>query len=196
LPKDRTSSPTEERDGAGRKRAAFIFAGAAGVALVVAALAAGVSVYEVEGTSMAGTYNPGDVLLVESMSLWLGHAPGRFDVVLVEDPEDHAAQMLKRVVGLPGEKIELDRGRLVVNGAGVEMPAGVHGAASIGPVDTGDGYFVIGDNLEHSRDSRRFGTVAMENVTGRVWAVLRRATGGLEREKADEAGCEPVEEQK
>ncbi|MBN1808602.1 MAG: hypothetical protein JW909_06005, partial [Planctomycetes bacterium] len=56
----------------------------------------------------------------------------------------------------------------------VAMPPGVHGFASIGPVDTGNGFFIIGDNLEASRDSRRFGVVQRGMMVGRVLAPVSR----------------------
>lgn len=178
MPKDRTSNCSEEKEAVPRKRAAFVFGGVVVGLLLIVILVAGVGLYEVEGTSMSGSYAPGDMLLVENLSLWISGGPERFDCVVIDDPDKPGAEMLKRVVGLPSERIELDRGALIVDGKPVEMPESVHGAASVGPVSTGSGYFVVGDNLEHSRDSRRFGMVARNHLAGRVLMTLSRAKPG------------------
>jgi signal peptidase I len=163
-----------------------VFGGVVAGLLLIVTVTAGVGFYEVEGASMTGSYAPGDLLLVESLSLWLTGGPGRFDCVVIDDPEHPGAEMLKRVVGLPGERIELDRGALIVDGKPVEMPGSVHGAASAGPVPTGNGYFVVGDNMEHSRDSRRFGMVARSRLAGRVVMTLFKAKPGSAPEKNED----------
>ncbi|MBN1807750.1 MAG: signal peptidase I, partial [Planctomycetes bacterium] len=107
MPKEITSNSTDHVAKAGPLRTALICAVLSVVLLLLVFVVAGAGLYEVEGTSMSGSFSPGDVVLVESLSLWLRIAPARFDVVVIRDPDNAGSYMMKRVAGLPGEKLEL-----------------------------------------------------------------------------------------
>ncbi|MCA1688010.1 MAG: signal peptidase I [Actinobacteria bacterium] len=96
--------------------------------------------------------------------------PERGDIVLFESPEGGKDPLIKRVVGLPGERIELRNGRLFVNGEPEEEPylrGRLPGATSYGPVRVPEDHvFVMGDNRNNSFDSRFFGPVPEENLIG------------------------------
>ena len=137
--------------------------------------------YRVSGDSMEPTYRPGDILLVDRMSMsciW----PSRGDVIVLLDPRDHASQLLKRVVAVQGDKVEFVDGILLVNGDPIDESY-LHGLPpTLGLVnDSWDiqehSFFVLGDNRAKSTDSRKFGPFPANGIVGRVkfryWPVCR-----------------------
>ncbi|MCS7206777.1 MAG: signal peptidase I [Dehalococcoidia bacterium] len=121
----------------------------------------------VRGWSMAPTLLPGDYLLVDT-SAYRSAPPQRGDIVVVRDPHHPHRLLVKRVVALPGEKVE-------EAGEGVLRPAeDGNGGAAPGPRSwtLGEGeYFLRGDGEPFSRDSRVFGPVRREAILGRAWLV-------------------------
>jgi signal peptidase I len=119
----------------------------------------------VVGNSMVPTYHNGWINLINRVAFrW--HGPKRGDVVAVQLDKSRLV-LLKRVVGLPGERIAVRTGRVVVNGRTLDEPyANVSGSPPsqdkivLGP----DEYFVIGDN----RDISAYGTVHQHEVIGKV----------------------------
>jgi len=129
----------------------------------------------VEGDSMRPTLLPGQWLAVGP----LDRPPRRGDLVVVRRESTHSAmEMVKRVVGLPGERVRLVAGRLEVDGVEVAEPylgdtGGEAGAppAGAGDLDVrlgGDQYLVLGDHRAASTDGRDFGPVPAAALTGRV----------------------------
>jgi signal peptidase I len=119
----------------------------------------------VVGNSMVPTYHNGRINLINRLS-FRSHGPKRGDVVAVQLDKSRLV-LLKRVVGLPGERIAVRAGRVVVNGRTLDEPyADVSGSPPsqsqivLGP----DEYFVIGDN----RDISDYGTVHQHEVIGKV----------------------------
>lgn len=147
---------------------------AAGVAVVLGIGAGRVfvgSVYVVEGTSMAPTYSPGTHLYGAPISTALE----RDDVVLLDDgKEDYA---VKRIIGLPGETVQLWRGRVFINRQMLVEPylpphtytypteQARRGATFVLGEDE---YFVLGDNRLYSADSRVYGPVKRGQIKRRV----------------------------
>ena len=119
----------------------------------------------VVGNSMVPTYHNGRINFINRLAFrW--HGPKRGDVVAVRLDKSRLV-LLKRVVGLPGERIAVRAGRMVVNGRTLDEPyANVSGSPPsqdeivLGP----DEYFVIGDN----RDISDYGTVHRHEVIGKV----------------------------
>jgi signal peptidase I len=97
-------------------------------------------------------------------------------VVFYKTPKRDEDALIKRVIGLPGDTIEMRDGAVVVNGTAIDEPY-VHGLQtgcgnSCGPITLGpDQYFLMGDNRSNSLDSRMFGPIPASQVVGRV--VLR-----------------------
>ena len=143
------------------------------VALLVRALLAHPDV--VESTSMTPTLRPGDVVLVVRAGL-ADAVDGldRGDLVVVREPGSGTA-VVKRVVGLPGDVVEIEDAVTTVDGRAVDEPyvdrSRIDGVY-FGPVTVPAGaVFLLGDDRSRSVDSREYGAVPLEDVTGRV--VLR-----------------------
>ena len=154
--------------------------------------------FKVEGSSMDPTLEGGQYLLVNRLvylridlerlsrivPFWQAeedslryavHAPKRGEIVVFEFPRDPTKDFVKRVVGLPGEEIEVRDGTVFVNGGVLEEPylAGDGSGGRNGRLlQLGEGeYYVLGDNRAHSNDSRNWGAVPEANLQGKVWIV-------------------------
>ena len=139
---------------------------------------------KVEGNSMRPTFLPGDVLLVD---LTVG-PDERYGVYTLNlEDEDHA-HLIKRLVGLPGESMDVRYGRVFADKQEVYPRDGTasdtwnenspaNARFYSGPRDNGDKYFVLGDNPPDSRDSRHFGAINEAAFEGRVVWSLRGSRG-------------------
>jgi signal peptidase I len=134
----------------------------------------------VDGNSMLPTLHDGDRLFINK-AIYLLMSPNYGDVVILQDPRRPAGKrvyLVKRVIGLPGDTIEIRDHRLYRNGEPVDEPylSERMEMASYGPeVVPGGHYFVLGDNRNNSTDSRTFGSVSAGMIKGRaewiVWPV-------------------------
>jgi signal peptidase I len=125
----------------------------------------------VEGQSMEPTLHSDQRLVVEKVTYRL-HGPERFDVVVLQVPSQGGELLIKRVIGLPGETVEFRDGQVYINGEMLDEPfigadtrPGRREQVTIPPLHI----YVLGDNRDHSNDSRSFGPVPIENVVGRAW---------------------------
>lgn len=131
----------------------------------------------IEGHSMEDTLEPGDWLINQKVSYYFKE-PQRFDVVLFWSPHDDTEQWVKRVIGLPGEVIQIKEGRVFIDGQVLEGdtygngPVDYAGVAKEPYTIPEDCYFVIGDNRWEniSWDSRyaENGAIPRESMIGRV----------------------------
>ena len=123
----------------------------------------------VYGQSMQPNLQPMERLVIEKLSYYL-HDPGRAEIVVLDLPQMQEL-MIKRIIGLPGETVEIRQGRVYING--IEAPEPYDHAASdsfYGPITLeADTYFVLGDNRNNSNDSRSFGPIHRSSITGRAW---------------------------
>jgi|SRR4051794_35192445 len=138
--------------------------------------------YQVEQESMAVTLLPGQYVLVDKLTpRWTAYSRG--DIVVFDPPaafvSTRRAPLIKRVIGLPGDEIELRGGLVYVNGTKLAEPYvftddGVGGTdpargdASRWTVAPGE-LFVMGDHRNVSEDSRVFGPIERAHVVGRAW---------------------------
>ncbi|MGE3173137.1 MAG: signal peptidase I [Planctomycetota bacterium] len=139
-----------------------------------------VQVSVVKGHSMEPSLFDGDRLVVDRVACSLGDVH-RGDVVVLRYPRNPAVDFVKRVVGLPGDRIALRRGQLWVNGemAPDEWTCIADCDTTRDIVVPRGSYFVLGDNRPISCDSREFGLVPEELLKGRVrarfWPLDRMA---------------------
>ncbi|MBR0164282.1 MAG: signal peptidase I [Lachnospiraceae bacterium] len=131
---------------------------------------------DVSGGSMLPTLSDGDSLFVDKLS-YRFKSPERFDIVVFPFELDGETFFIKRVIGLPGETVQItDDGRIWINGEVLEEYYGMEVIKSPGrasdPVVLGaDEYFVMGDNRNNSMDSRDpiVGNVHKRDLIGKAW---------------------------
>jgi len=103
--------------------------------------------------------------------------PERGDIIVFIYPLDRKKDFIKRVIGLPGDRIRIMNDRIYINGKRYEDPCGVYRdntgeTKNVGPfVVPEDSLFVMGDNRDHSYDSRYWGFVPMESVKGEAMII-------------------------
>lgn len=129
--------------------------------------------FTVEGDSMQPTLSSRQQLLV-ARGAYRVRLPARGDVVVLRDPGQPGVHCVKRVVGLPGEHVRMEMGRVFANESLLDeqYAAGREKAETPAPrqwlLDQ-DEYLVLGDQRQNSRDSRAFGPVRRGDLVGRVW---------------------------
>jgi signal peptidase I len=135
--------------------------------------------FYVKGASMEPNFQDHEYLIIDELN-YRFHDPQRGDIIVFRYPKDPQEYFIKRVVGLPGEKVELKDGQIYIynqqykDGVALEeayLPAGLKTYSSTGTESVTLGsneYFVLGDNRNSSKDSRSFGPVDRSFITGRV----------------------------
>ncbi len=125
----------------------------------------------VEGASMEPNFFTNQLIIVNRFVYYF-NAPARGDVIVLHDPEDPSQDFIKRVVGLPGEVVEIKGGRVYINGTLLEEPYIPHFCPSncdgVWTLDA-DHYFVLGDNRPNSHDSHAFGPLDRKLIVGQAW---------------------------
>ncbi len=164
------------------------FIGAAGLfflELIKVAVLAGITIglvryflfkpFYVKGQSMEPTFYEHEYLIIDEITYRL-REPERGEIVVFRAPNSPKDYYLKRVIGLPGERVKVEGNKIIIyndaNPLGVVMEETyieeeTAGAVSqtLGP----DQFFVLGDNRSASFDSRRFGPVSRDEIIGRAW---------------------------
>ena len=128
----------------------------------------------VDGDSMVPTLMHNEDMLVEKMSYWFSD-PQRGDIIICYYP-GYTESCVKRVIGLPGETIELKKGELYVNGEHIEQQFDMTpNETDFGPFTVPEGhYFMMGDNRDNSKDSRSpmVGALERKMIKGHVRCVV------------------------
>lgn len=134
--------------------------------------------FMVSGSSMVPNFHDRDYLIIDRLSYRL-HAPLRGDVVVLKFPKDTSQYFIKRIIGLPGETITCEQGRVMVEKGGQSKTVILEEAyiPSKSPTQNckpkqvlgSNEYFVLGDNRTGSSDSRVWGILPREDIVGRVW---------------------------
>lgn len=132
----------------------------------------------VVGSSMASNLQDGDNVLVEKLSYRFGD-PQRYDIIVFPAPDDPSAYYIKRIIGLPGETVQISGEDVYINGeklnetyATSEMETA--GLAAV-PMTLGeDEYFVLGDNRAVSKDSRydSVGNIHRDDIVGKAFVII------------------------
>jgi signal peptidase I len=130
---------------------------------------------EVRGSSMRPGIADGDRILIDHVS-YMFQDVHRGDIVVLRYPLDPSVDYVKRIVGLPGERIEIMRGQVWIDGVRLEedyvAAENIDPWATVDTVVQSGHYFVLGDNRIRSSDSRDFGQVAAVYLRGKVRARL------------------------
>lgn len=144
--------------------------------------------YRVEGSSMAPNLEEGEYVIVNKLVYarppldlipfvgepedpYLFRSPRRGEVIIFEFPRDMERDFVKRVIGLPGDTVEIKRGQVIVNDIPLDEPYITHQSTGNHPRTTvpEGSYFVLGDNRRASNDSRDWGPVSESRIIGRAW---------------------------
>ena len=133
----------------------------------------------VSGSSMETTLSDGDQLLVDKLS-YRFQDPKRFDIIVFPYQYEENTYYIKRIIGLPGETVQVVDGYVYINGSRLESD--IYGnelmddpMAASQPITLGeDEYFVLGDNRNNSEDSRYgdIGNINKKYIVGKVWFVI------------------------
>ena len=125
---------------------------------------------QVDGVSMEPNFQHGQRLLVVKAAYWFGE-PQRGDVIIFPSQTHSDENLIKRVVGLPGETVEVKEGQVYIDGSPLEEPYIIEPMErDFDATQVPEGsYFVMGDNRNHSNDSRSWGPLDGEDVIGKVW---------------------------
>jgi signal peptidase I len=125
----------------------------------------------VRGESMVPNYLQGDYLIIDELSYRFRN-PERGEVVVFLFPLNKKEFYIKRIIGLPGETVQIKGGRVYINGTPLEeryLPTFIATNGDVTQKLGDDEYFVLGDNRGASYDSRRWGTLKRSYIVGRVW---------------------------
>lgn len=129
----------------------------------------------VEGSSMEPNFHNGDYLIVDEISYRFSK-PHRGDVIVFRYPNDPTKRFIKRVIGLPGETVEVKNGKVIIfkGSKEIKLDESTYLPNYLVTPDckpfflkNGD-YFVLGDNRTRSFDSEDWGAVPRENIIGKV----------------------------
>lgn len=132
----------------------------------------------VSGSSMVPTYENRQYLVINKIGYRFGE-PERGDVIVFKFPQNTKEYFIKRIIGLPNEKVKIENGRVVIfnkenpNGKILDEPYLVDQNGTFGESNTvvslgSTEYYVLGDNRDQSSDSRRWGVLPKEDIVGKV----------------------------
>ena len=125
-----------------------------------------VSPFVASGETMSPTYNNGDYLLINKFSKDFS----RGDIVVFRYEAQPGTFFIKRIIGLPGEKVEIQNGKVFINGQVLNESYYSGETAGNTSVTVGqDQYFVLGDNRSKIFDSRSFGPISKSSIEGKVF---------------------------
>ena len=136
--------------------------------------------HKISGASMEPNFHDNEYLLTDKLSYRFSK-PQRGEIVVFKaPPTNYEEEYIKRIIAIPGDTVEIIGDQMYVNGellnepylaAGLRTePGGFLGRGQIITLPAG-AYFMMGDNREHSKDSRHFGFVPEDKITGKAWFV-------------------------
>lgn len=128
---------------------------------------------------MIPNFPDGEYLLTDKVT-YRFNEPKRGDVVVFEAPTNNGDEFIKRIVGLPGNKVSIKNGFVFINGEKltesylsneIYTSAGSFSQEGKDVLVPENEFFVLGDNRPHSSDSRAFGFIGKDKITGRAWFI-------------------------
>lgn len=160
----------EDKLKAALKELAYVLLGAAAIFLVFQFT---LQNSIVDGTSMEPNLMDADRLLVSRVS-YVFSEPQRGDIIVFPSPYEDGREFIKRIIGMPGETVEIIRGVIYINGEELEEPYIInHDSRTMGAITVPEGeYFVRGDNRPVSLDSTQGWTVSRDEIDGKAWFVF------------------------
>jgi signal peptidase I len=135
--------------------------------------------HKIKGASMEPNFPDGEYLLTDKFTYRFGE-PKRGDVVVFIAPGQNVEEYIKRIIGLPGDKVSIKENKVYVNGVQLEenylsnsLKTGGGSFLKEGQevAIPQDNYFVLGDNRPFSSDSRSWGTITKQEITGKAWII-------------------------
>lgn len=133
--------------------------------------------HQVKGNSMMLNFLNGEYLLTDKVT-YRFQEPKRGDIIVFAAPKNEEYEYIKRIIGLSGETIKIEGGDVFINGKELEekyLPKGLETRSGsflkedqVFSIPEGQ-YLVMGDNRDHSSDSRGWGPVPRENIVGKAW---------------------------
>lgn len=133
--------------------------------------------HKVQGSSMVPTFHSGDYLITEKITYRFRN-PKLGDIIILKNPRDESQDFIKRVIAVPGDTIKISNQKVYLNDQllnepylpqDTPTPAGVFLTEGQTIKAANNQYFVLGDNREHSSDSREWGPVKKEEIIGRAF---------------------------
>jgi len=126
--------------------------------------------FKVYGSSMLPGIEQGDYILVSKATYFLGE-PRRGDIIVLHSPQDTNTDLIKRIIALPGDTVEIKDNTVFVNDTALVEPYTLeppHYLLLPEEIPAGN-YFVLGDNRNNSSDSHRGWTLPRKNIIGKAW---------------------------
>lgn len=143
-----------------------------------------VKAYKIPAPSMAPTLLIGDHILVDKLAYRSGTRPQRGDIIVFKFPEDESKDFVKRIIGIPGDIVEIRNKQVILNGIQIDdqrytqridlsiIERSINPRDNFGPMTVPDGsYFVLGDNRDQSLDSRFWGYVEASKIRGKATII-------------------------
>lgn len=135
--------------------------------------------HKIKGQSMEPNFSNGEYLLTDKITYRL-REPKRGDVIVFKAPGTNGDEFIKRIIGLPGEKILIKSGKIYINGQELKEDYLPEATFTYGGQFLREGeekiipeghFFVLGDNRNASSDSRTWGFISQKAITGRAWLI-------------------------
>lgn len=128
----------------------------------------------VSGASMEPNIRQSNYLIIDELT-YRFRDPERGEVIVFRYPNDHTTFYIKRIIGLPGERVDISDGSVIINGETLDESSYINNQNTYGTVHmtlSPDFYFVMGDNRVNSYDSRSWGPLERKVIVGRAFIRL------------------------